>query len=210
MSVIAIDGPAGSGKTTVACALADRLGLEYLDTGAMYRAVAFAVLRRGVDPDESEQVVRAAASMELTLDGGCCLVDGVDATVDIRGSEVTRVVSIVSAIPGVRTEMVCRQRAWVAVRGGGVIEGRDIGSVVFPDADAKVYLTASANVRARRRSDQDDAGDVEAVAADIRRRDEADSDRRASPLVRADGAVEIDTTTLGVDETVDRILGLLG
>ena len=210
MSVIAIDGPAGSGKTTVACALADRLGLEYLDTGAMYRAVAFAVLRRGVDPDESEQVVRAAASMELTLDGGYCLVDGVDATVDIRGSEVTRVVSIVSAIPGVRTEMVYRQRAWVAARGGGVIEGRDIGSVVFPDADAKVYLTASANVRARRRSDQDDAGDVEAVAADIRRRDEADSYRRASPLVRADGAVEIDTTTLGVDETVDRILGLLG
>jgi len=208
--VIAIDGPAGSGKTTVARALADRLGLEYLDTGAMYRAVAFAVLRRGVDPDESEQVARVAASMELTLDGGYCLVDGVDATVDIRGSEVTRVVSIVSAIPGVRTEMVDRQRAWVAARGGGVIEGRDIGSVVFPDADAKVYLTASVNVRARRRSDQDDAGDVEAVAADIRRRDEADSYRRASPLVRADGAVEIDTTTLGVDETVDRILGLLG
>ena len=210
MSVIAIDGPAGSGKTTVACALADRLGLEYLDTGAMYRAVAFAVLRRDVDPDESEQVARVAASMELTLDGGYCLVDGVDATVDIRGSEVTRVVSIVSAIPGVRAEMVDRQRAWVAARGGGVIEGRDIGSVVFPDADAKVYLTASADVRARRRSDQDDAADVEAVAADIRRRDEADSYRRASPLVRADGAVEIDTTTLGVDETVDRILGLLG
>ena len=210
MSVIAIDGPAGSGKTTVACALADRLGLEYLDTGAMYRAVAFAVLRRGVNPDEFEQVARVAASMELTLDGGYCLVDGVDATVDIRGSEVTRVVSIVSAIPGVRTEMVDRQRAWVAARGGGVIVGRDIGSVVFPDADAKVYLTASADVRARRRSDQDDAGDVDAVAADIRRRDEADSDRRASPLVRADGAVEIDTTTLGVDETVDRILGLLG
>jgi cytidylate kinase len=209
LSVIAIDGPAGSGKTTVACALADRLGLEYLDTGAMYRAVAFAVLRRDVDPDESEQVARVAASMELTLDGGYCLVDGVDATVDIRGSEVTRVVSIVSAIPGVRAEMVDRQRAWVAARGGGVIEGRDIGSVVFPDADAKVYLTASADVRARRRSDQDDATDVEAVAADIRRRDEADSDRRASPLVRADGAVEIDTTALGVDETVDRILGLL-
>ena len=209
MSVIAIDGPAGSGKTTVARALADRLSLEYLDTGAMYRAVAFAVLRRGVNPDEFEQVARVAASMELTLDGGYCLVDGVDATVDIRGSEVTRVVSIVSAIPGVRTEMVDRQRAWVAARGGGVIEGRDIGSVVFPDADAKVYLTASADVRARRRSDQDDAADVEAVAADIRRRDEADSDRRASPLVRADGAVEIDTTVLGVDETVDRILGLL-
>ena len=208
--MIAIDGPAGSGKTTVARALADRLSLEYLDTGAMYRAVAFAVLRRGVNPDEFEQVARVAASMELTLDGGYCLVDGVDATVDIRGSEVTRVVSIVSAIPGVRTEMVDRQRAWVAARGGGVIEGRDIGSVVFPDADAKVYLTASVNVRARRRSDQDDAGDVEAVAADIRRRDEADSDRRASPLVRADGAVEIDTTSLGVDETVDRILGLLG
>ena len=208
--MIAIDGPAGSGKTTVARALADRLSLEYLDTGAMYRAVAFAVLSRGVNPDEFEQVARVAASMELTLDGGYCLVDGVDATVDIRGSEVTRVVSIVSAIPGVRTEMVDRQRAWVAVRGGGVIEGRDIGSVVFPDADAKVYLTASADVRARRRFDQDDAGDVEAVAADIRRRDEADSDRRASPLVRADGAVELDTTTLGVDETVDRILGLLG
>lgn len=209
MSVIAIDGPAGSGKTTVARALADRLGLEYLDTGAMYRAVAYAVLRRGVDPVDSEKVVRVATSMELELDSGHCLVDGVDATVEIRGSEVTRVVSIVAAIPGVRSEMVHRQRVWMTERGGGIIEGRDIGSVVFPDADAKVYLTASAHVRARRRFDQDDAGDVEAVAAEIRRRDEADSDRQASPLVRADGAVEIDTTTLGVDETVDRILGLL-
>ena len=150
----------------------------HLDTGAMYRAVAFAVLRRGVDPDESAQVTGVAASMELALDGGYCLVDGVDATVDIRGSEVTRVVSIVSAIPGVRTEMVDRQRAWVAARGGGVIEGRDIGSVVFPDADVKVYLTASADVRARRRSDQDDAAAVAAVAADVRRRGAARRSQR--------------------------------
>lgn len=210
MSVIAIDGPAGSGKTTVACALADRLGLEYLDTGAMYRAVAFAVLYRGVNPEESEQVEEVAASMELELDREHCLVDGVDATVEIRGSEVTRVVSVVAAISGVRTEMVSRQRDWVAARGGGIIEGRDIGSVVFPDADAKVYLTASAEVRALRRSDQDRSRNVEVVAADLRRRDEADSDRVVSPLVRANDAVEIDTTVLGVDETVDRILGLLG
>ena len=118
--------------------------------------------------------------------------------------------SIVAAIPGVRTAMVYRQRAWVAARGGGVIEGRDIGSVVFPDADVKVYLTATAEVRARRRSDQTDSQDVKTVANDIRRRDEADTDRSASPLVRANRAVEIDTTALGVDETVEWIMGLLG
>ena len=210
MSVIAIDGPAGSGKSTVARALAERLGLEYLDTGAMYRAVAFAVLQRGVDPEDAELVVGVAESMDLQLDQEICQVDGVDATVEIRGSDVTKVVSVVSAIPVVRTEMVHRQRSWVASRGGGVVEGRDIGSVVFPDADGKVYLTAAAEVRARRRSDQTDSPDVKTVANDIRRRDEADTDRSASPLVRADCAVEIDTTAMGVNETVEWIMGLLG
>ena len=119
-------------------------------------------------------------------------------------------VSVESAIPEGRTVMVHRQRSWVASRGGGVVEGRDIGSVVFPDADVKVYLTASAEVRARRRSDQTDSRDVATVANDIRRRDEADTDRSASPLVRADRAIEIDTTTLGVNETVEWIMGLLG
>ncbi len=207
--VIAIDGPAGSGKSTIARALADHLGLDYLDTGAMYRAVAFAALRARIDTGEAAAVVAVARAMDLVLDGTSCVVDGVDATEAIRGAEVTAAVSTVAAVAEVRKELVERQRAWVAERGGGVVEGRDIGSVVFPDARLKVYLTASSEVRARRRAGEIGDADVEWVAADIRRRDDADSGRVASPLVAADGSVTIDTSDLDIDEVVAVIVGLL-
>jgi|TARA_B110000263_G_scaffold59893_1_gene51357 cytidylate kinase len=207
--VIAIDGPAGSGKSTVARAVADRLGLEYLDTGAMYRGVAFAVLRRGVDPGDVPAVADVARSVALEVTRSACIVDGEDASVAIRGAEVTTAVTAVAANPEVRAEMVARQRAWVAERGGGVMEGRDIGSVVFPEAELKVHLVASPEVRARRRAAETPGLDVVAVAADIRRRDVADSSRAASPLVEASGAEVIDTSDLEISEIVDAIVGLL-
>ncbi|MEC8920235.1 MAG: (d)CMP kinase [Actinomycetota bacterium] len=208
--VIAIDGPAGSGKSTVSRAVADRLGLEYLDTGAMYRGVAFAALERGIDPGDTNAVAELARLIPLEVTGSVCVVDGVDATVAIRGPQVTVAVSTVAANPEVRAEMVTRQRAWVIERGGGVVEGRDIGSVVFPDAELKIYLTASPEVRADRRASETQGADTGAVAADIRRRDDADSTREASPLVEAAGAVVVDTSGLTVDQAADVIEEMLG
>ncbi len=209
LRVIAIDGPAGSGKSTVARGVADRLELSYLDTGAMYRAVACAALRRGVDLADAGAVVEVARTIDLELTRDTCSVDGVDATAEIRGPEVTGAVSVVAANPGVRTEMVARQRAWATERGGGVMEGRDIGSVVFPDATLKVYLTASAAVRAKRRAGEAGGQDVAAVGSDIERRDAADSGREMSPLVEAPGAVVVDTSDLEINEVVDLVVGML-
>ncbi|HEX3540702.1 MAG TPA: (d)CMP kinase [Acidimicrobiales bacterium] len=208
MRVIAIDGPAGSGKSTVARALAARLGLDYLDTGAMYRAVAFAALRRGVDPDDVDAVARLAQQVDIAVSDIVC-VDGVDATIEIRGPEVTRAVSAVAANPEVRRELRRRQREWADKHHGGVIEGRDIGSVVFPAAELKVYLTATDSERAGRRSKEVLDMDYDAVAADIARRDYADSSRSAAPLVVAEGAKLVDTTGLSVDQVVERVLELL-
>jgi cytidylate kinase len=207
--VIAIDGPAGSGKSTVGRRLAERLELEYLDTGAMYRAVTFAVLRRGMDPAEAGEVGRLATNIDLDVGDGWVKVDGVDATIEIRGPEVTRAVSIVAANPEVRTEMVSRQREWARKRDGGVIEGRDIGSVVFPDAELKVYLTASPEARAARRTKEVTDLDYETVAADLARRDALDQGRDESPLREAEGSFVLDTTGLGVDEVVDELLARL-
>lgn len=208
--VVAIDGPAGSGKSTVARAVAERLGLGYLDTGAMYRSVAFAALRSGVDPDDAEIVANLARNIELDVaPDGVVTVDGIDATIEIRGPEVTRSVSIVAANPEVRAEMRTRQREWVAQRGGGVMEGRDIGTVVFPDARLKVYLDASPEVRAARRSKEVADLSYETVATDLARRDALDQSRTADPLRTADDAIVIDTSDLGVDEIVDRIMELL-
>ena len=202
MKVIAIDGPAGSGKSTVARRLAERLGLEYLDTGAMYRAVTFAALRRGIDPADPEPVELLARSVDLEVTIDHVRVDDVDATIEIRGPEVSRAVSLVAANPGVRTEMVRRQREWAAARDGGVLEGRDIGTVVFPDAALKVYLNARPEVRAERR------------AAEVYRPRLRDGGRRhgpprcarpgagTAPLRRADGAFELDTSDMTVDEIV--------
>ncbi len=206
MRVIAIDGPAGSGKSTVARRLAERLGLEYLDTGAMYRSVAFAVLQRDLDPDDAETVARVARLIEIEVDGDGVRVDGQDATIEIRGPEVTRAVSIVAANPGVRAELRRLQVEWAEARGGGVIEGRDIGTVVFPDAELKVYLTAAPEVRASRRSKEVTDLDYETVAADIARRDALDQGRDDSPLAEADDAVYIDTSDRTIDEVVDDVL----
>jgi cytidylate kinase len=203
--VIAIDGPAGSGKSTVAKALAERLGLEYLDTGAMYRSVTFAALRRGIDPAEADAVARVADRAVIDVGPQGVVVDGVDATIEIRGPEVSRAVSIVAANPGVRTEMVRRQREWVAKRDGGVLEGRDIGTVVFPDATLKVYLTADPEVRAQRRSKEVSDLDYETVAADLARRDALDQGRETSPLTEAPDAFVVDTTGLAVDEIIEII-----
>ncbi len=210
MRVIAIDGPAGSGKSTVARRLAERLGTAYLDTGAMYRAVAFAALRRGMDPGDAGPVARMAPGLDIAVDGGQVKVDGVDATIEIRGPEVTRAVSEVAANPAVRTELVRRQRDWVAERGGAVVEGRDIGSVVFPDAELRAYLHARPEVRAGRRHQEVSDLEYEAVAADIARRDSFDSERQADPLHRAEGAVVVDTSDRSVEEIVDELLGHLG
>lgn len=210
MRVVAIDGPAGSGKSTVARALARRLGLEYLDTGAMYRSVAFAALQRNIDPDEAESVASLAEGLEISVTENGVVVDGVDATIEIRGPEVTRAVSAVAANPEVRSVMRRLQREWAEARGGGVMEGRDIGTVVFPDATLKVYLTASPSIRAQRRSAEVEALDYEAVAADIARRDALDSSRDHDPLRMAEDAIVIDTTDLGVDEIVDALAARLG
>jgi cytidylate kinase len=209
VTIVAIDGPAGSGKSTVARRLAERLGLPYLDTGAMYRAVAFAALRRGIDPDEAEAVGRMVRDLELEVEGTVVRVDGIDATIEIRGPEVTRAVSTVAANPAVRGEMVERQRSWAAGREGAVVEGRDVGTVVFPDAQLKAYLTASAEVRAGRRHKEVADLDYESVAADMARRDTVDAERSLDPLRVADDAVVIDTTALSVDEVVDDLLSRL-
>jgi cytidylate kinase len=209
MRVIAIDGPAGSGKSTVAKAVADRLGLKYLDTGAMYRSVAFAVLRAGGDPANVDFAANTARTMELDVGRETVVVNGVDASVEIRGPEVTRAVSLVAANPAVRAELVSRQREWVAVRGGGVLEGRDIGTVVFPDAELKIYLTADPAERARRRAKEVTDLDYETVAADLARRDSLDTNREADPLAEAADAVVVDTTGLSIAEVVTKIEGLL-
>lgn len=209
MRVIAIDGPAGSGKSTIARLLADRLGLEYLDTGAMYRAVAFAALRRGVDPADADDVARIAERIDLRVDHDGTRVDGVDASIEIRGPEVTRAVSIVAANPAVRREMVSRQREWARQRDGGVLEGRDIGTVVFPDAALKVYLTASPETRAARRSKEVTDLDYETVAADLARRDALDQGRDSDPLRTADDAIVVDTTDRTVDDVLDELVAML-
>ena len=210
MRVIAIDGPAGSGKSTVARALADRLGLRYLDTGAMYRSVAFAAMRRGIDIEEADSVGKVARDLDLRMgDDGTITVDGVDATIEIRGPEVTRAVSIVAANPEVRKQMRQRQREWATKHDGGVLEGRDIGTVVFPDAELKVYLDASPEVRASRRSREVAELAYETVATDLARRDALDQGRADSPLREADDAVVIDTSDLTVGAIVDAVLGHL-
>lgn len=206
--VIAIDGPAGAGKSTVGRALADRLGVRYLDTGAMYRAMTFAALQRGVVEGDLDGVADMAPTVEMSIEDGIVTVDGVDATTAIRGREVTEAVSQISANPTVRQVLVERQRAWVAEHGGGVVEGRDIGTVVFPDADLKLYITASPRVRAERRV-RELGGDVADVEASIIKRDRVDSSRAHSPLAEAADAVIVDTTGMTIDEVVAHIVEML-
>jgi cytidylate kinase len=209
MLVVAIDGPSGSGKSTVARTLAERLGLGYLDTGAMYRAVAFAVLQRELDPDDAHALATLVPMLDISVDGGVCTVDGVDASVEIRGPEVTRAVSAVAAVPAVREDLVSRQRAWIRERGGGVVEGRDIGAVVWPEAKLKVYLTANLATRAERRAKEVADLDYEQVAADITRRDTLDTSREADPLQQAADSVVVDTSDRTIEEIVEDLLARL-
>ena len=194
-SVIAIDGPAGSGKSTVAQAVARELGVAYLDTGAMYRSVTHAALERGVAGSDGDALAPLACELDLDV-GERVVVDGADVTRAIRGAAVNESVSVVAAHPSVRAELVGRQRRWATSHDGGVVEGRDIGTVVFPNAHLKVFLTAGEGERARRRS-----GEV-----DIAQRDRLDSTRSVSPLKVADDAVVIDTTELAIDEVVAQIM----
>ncbi|MFY1575750.1 (d)CMP kinase [Verrucosispora sp. WMMD703] len=210
--VVAVDGPSGSGKSTVSRRLATGLGGRYLDTGAMYRAITWAVLRSGVDLTDAQAVAKVAGEVDLRIGtdpaGYGVTVDGVNVETDIRGPEVTAAVSAVAAVPAVRALLVARQRDMINKAGRIVVEGRDIGSVVTPDADLKVYLTASAAARAARRS-AENASDVAATAADLARRDQLDSTRKADPLAQAPDAVVLDTTELGIDEVVARLRALL-
>jgi cytidylate kinase len=208
--VVAIDGPSGSGKSTVARGVAAALGVRVLDTGAMYRAVALAVLEAGVDPSDADACTAAARAIRVDVADGATFVDGREVTALIRAPEVTAVVSAVAAHPGVRDVLVARQREWVAVHGGGVVEGRDIGSVVFPAATVKVYLVASEEERARRRQRDELAAaravDVDAVRDELARRDAFDQTRVASPLRPAEDAVVVDTTHRAVDDVVAEIV----
>jgi len=204
--VIAIDGPAGAGKSSVARALAQRLGFTYLDSGAMYRCVALAALERGVDVDDAEAMGALAGSLEIRLDGEKVELDGRDAGAAIREPRVSEASSRVSVHPAVREAMVARQRQLIAA-GRYVAEGRDIGTVVSPDAPLKVFLTASPEERARRRAAQIGEDPVAVLAAQ-EERDARDESREHSALRPAPDAVEVDTTGLALDEVVVRVVGL--
>jgi cytidylate kinase len=206
--VVAIDGPAGAGKSTVAKALAVALRIEYLDTGAMYRGVTHEVLRRGLEATDIDAVARVAREIDFVQTRDSLHVNGRDATAAIRTPEVDAAVSHVAANSAVRIEMRERQRRWIADHGGGVVEGRDIGSVVFPDATLKVYLVATPLVRAQRRVAQH-GGDVEEIARAIAERDERDSTREDSPLRRIPEAVVVDTSHRSVEQVVDEIARLV-
>lgn len=202
--VIAIDGPAGAGKSTVAKALAERLGFTYLDSGAMYRCVSLRALEEGVDPDDPDLLTPIAEDLVLTMEPGAIRVDGTDVTEAIRTTPVTIAASRVSVHPGVREALVARQRELVAT-GGWVAEGRDIGTVVCPDAPLKVFLTAEERERARRRAAE--TGDrVQDVLQDQRERDLRDRGRDHGALRVAEDAVELDTTGLTIEEIVDRLV----
>lgn len=210
--VIAIDGPGGVGKSTVTRRLATLLGLDYLDTGATYRAATVAALQSEADLDNEAEVLASVQESEIAYEGGVILLDGESVAAETRSDEVTKAVSAVSAYPSVRKHVVDMQRQWVADRGGrAVVEGRDIGTVVFPDAPVKAFLTAAAEVRAARRSGDAEAANLEVadIVADLNRRDHLDSTRKTSPLRPADDAVEVDTSGLSIEEVVAVILDLI-
>jgi cytidylate kinase len=215
--MIAVDGPAGTGKSSVSRGLARALGARYLNTGAMYRIVTLAVLRAGLDLEDAAAVAALASRVDLAVgfdpDEDLYFLGGEDVSVEIRGDAVTKAVSAVSAVPEVRTMLVDRQRALADGSEPVVVEGRDIGTVVLPDADVKIFLTASAEERARRRNDQNVesglADDYDAVFADVKRRDHLDSTRTVSPLRAAEDAVVVDSSDMSQSETVAYVLDLV-
>jgi CMP/dCMP kinase len=210
--VVAVDGPSGSGKSTVSRRLATAIDGIYLDTGAMYRAITWAVLESGVDLQDAESITKVARETSLAIgtdpQAPHFRANGTDVDAAIRGPEVTGAVSAVAAVPAVRRQLVHLQQEIIAAAPRIVVEGRDIASVVAPDADLKVYLTASAAARAQRRS-AEDATDVAATEADLNRRDALDSNRAVDPLRQADDAVTVDTTGMGIDEVVASLLHML-
>ncbi|MGK5682286.1 (d)CMP kinase [Actinoplanes sp. URMC 104] len=210
--VVAVDGPSGSGKSTVSRRLATRLDGVYLDTGAMYRAVTWAVLQGGADLNDPDAIAKIALETELSIGTDPAAphfaANGVNVDAPIRGAEVTQAVSAVAAVPAVRKHLVALQQAIIAGHPRIVVEGRDIASVVAPDATLKVYLTASSAARAQRRS-AEDAADVSATEADLARRDKLDSSRATDPLRQASDAIEVDTTGIGIDEVVTYLWNLL-
>jgi cytidylate kinase len=214
--VVAIDGPSGSGKSTVSRGVAERLGLRYLDTGSMYRAITWLVLNREIPLDAVDRLAELAATATLAVNADPAAptisIEGTDVTIAVRGSDVTTAVSAVSAVAGVRQAMVARQREIIGA-GGIVVEGRDIGTTVVPDAAVKIFLIADAAARARRRVLQDsDLGvggsTVTAIEADLARRDTADSTRVASPLTQASDAVVVDSTALDAAAVIQRVVEL--
>jgi cytidylate kinase len=209
MKVVAVDGPGGAGKSSVSRALAARLGWSHLDTGAFYRAATLAVLRAGIDPEDGSAVSELVEQLKFRQDRGSMFLDSEDVSDEIRSKDVTAAVSVVSAHRDVRRTLVRHQRQWVAAHSESVVvEGRDIGSVVFPDADLKIWLMASSAERARRRAAETGEA-VAAVAADLARRDQADSNREASPQKPAPDAVWVDTTNLAIDFVVERIVAMI-
>jgi CMP/dCMP kinase len=215
--VVTVDGPAGTGKSSVSRGLAHELRARYLDTGAMYRIVTLAVLRAGIDLTDQVAVVAVASNAKLSVgydpDEDRSYLDGEDVSSEIRGDQVTKAVSAVSSVPAVRTRLVDLQRTLIGGPGNVVVEGRDIGTVVLPDADVKIFLTASAETRARRRNDQNVAAglldDYPAVLADVRRRDHLDSTRAVSPLRAAPDALVVDTSEMTEPEVVAHLLQLV-
>ena len=214
---VAIDGPAGTGKSCVSRGVARGLRARFLDTGAMYRMVTLAVLRAGIDPTDAAAVGEIASTVQLSVgydpDGNDCYLAGEDVSAEIRSDEVTRAVSAVSAIPAVRSRLVALQRRMANGEGNVVVEGRDIGTVVLPDASVKIFLTASAETRARRRNDQNVAAgladDYDGALADVLRRDHLDSTRAVSPLRAASDAVIVDTSDMTEEEVIDHLLELV-
>ena len=215
--VVAIDGPAGTGKSSVSRGLAHALQARYLDTGAMYRIVTLAVLRAGIDPADQAAVGAASSTVKLSVgsdpDEDRSYLDGEDVSSEIRGDEVTQAVSAVSSVPTVRTRLVGLQRTLADGPGSVVVEGRDIGTVVLPDADVKFFLTASPETRARRRNDQNVAAglpdDYDGVLVDVRRRDHLDSTRAVSPLRAASDALIVDTSAMTESEVIAHLLQLV-
>lgn len=211
--VVAMDGPSGTGKSTAARRLATELGARYLDTGSMYRTATLHVLRAGVDPGDAAAVDVVTRDLRLTVttdpEAPTAELAGEDVSVEIRGRAVTAAVSTVSAVPTVRERLVAEQRRIAADAGAIVVEGRDIGTVVLPHAPVKVFLTASAQDRARRRAAQDGSADLAAVLADVQRRDHLDSTRPTSPLRPADDAIIVDTSGIDLDEVLVRLRALV-